>query len=153
MLIGVCTSQDSAITRKVTHSACGSPGSLRTARQLVRPDGTISPIPSQVVKLSSSTPISGMTPKAVKNTSAGIAIHPSDRPCRSAPDRAAPAWRTRRWRVVTCPMTSFMLVANCCGVMVSWNSLAMLSSSVSAAVGASAWSQDCAKTLALLDTS
>ena len=47
-------------------------------------------------------------------------------------------------------MTSFMLSANCWGVIDSWNSLAMLSSSVSAAVGLSAWSQDWAKILALL---
>jgi hypothetical protein len=47
-------------------------------------------------------------------------------------------------------MTWFMLEANCCGEMDSWKSLAMLSSSRSAAVGLRAWSQDWAKTLALL---
>ena len=50
-------------------------------------------------------------------------------------------------------MTWFMLVANCCGVIDSWKSLAMLSSSFSAAVGLRAWSQDWAKTLALLAVS
>jgi hypothetical protein len=50
-------------------------------------------------------------------------------------------------------MTAFMLDANCCGEMDSWNSWAMLSSSFSAAVGLSAWSQDWANVLALLETS
>ena len=49
-------------------------------------------------------------------------------------------------------MTRFMLSANCCGVIESWNSWEMLSSSFSAAVGLSAWSQDCGKLLALLAT-
>src|SRR5690606_36293535 len=48
------------------------------------------------------------------------------------------------------PMTAFMLSTNCCGEIDSWNSLAMLSSSTSAAVGLSAWSQDWANDLALL---
>jgi hypothetical protein len=43
------------------------------------------------------------------------------------------------------PITAFMLSANCCGEIDSWNSLAMLSSSVSAWVGLRAWSQDWAK--------
>lgn len=49
-------------------------------------------------------------------------------------------------------MTAFMFVAKSCGEIDSWNSLAMLSSSTSAAVGLSAWSHDWAKTLALLAT-
>ncbi len=87
MLIGVWNSQERAATWKVTHIACGSWGSLRTAFQLVRPDGTTSPIPSHVVKLRKSTPTRGMSPKAVKNTSAGTASHPSDRPCTLWTDR------------------------------------------------------------------
>ena len=51
------------------------------------------------------------------------------------------------------PMTAFMLSANCCGEIDSWNSLTMLSSNASAAVGLSAWSQDWAKVLALLAVS
>src|SRR5262245_23638043 len=46
-------------------------------------------------------------------------------------------------------MAWFMLSIHCCGLTCSWNSLAMLSSRVSAWVGLSAWSQDWAKTLAL----
>ena len=61
------------MTRKVTHSACGSPGSVSTGRQLVSPAGWIAPMPSHVVKLRSSTPSSGMTAKATKKTSAGSA--------------------------------------------------------------------------------
>ena len=53
---------------------------------------------------------------------------------------------------VICPMTPFMLSANCCGVIESWKSREMLSSSFSAAVGLSAWSHDCGKLLALLAT-
>ena len=54
MLIGVWNSQDRAISRKVTWIACGRPGIVESsARQLVRPDGWIVPMPSQVVKLSS----------------------------------------------------------------------------------------------------
>ncbi len=51
------------------------------------------------------------------------------------------------------PITAFMLSANCCGEIDSWNSLAMLSSSVSAAVGLSAWSHDWAKFFALAEVS
>lgn len=47
-------------------------------------------------------------------------------------------------------MTAFMLVANCSGVMESWNSLAMLSSRASAWVGGRAWSHHCAKLFASL---
>ena len=50
-------------------------------------------------------------------------------------------------------MTPFMLSTHCCGEICSWNSLAMLSSSVSAAVGLSAWSHDCANTLAFAEVS
>src|SRR3954465_1731058 len=49
-------------------------------------------------------------------------------------------------------MTLFMLSAYCWGEIANWKSLAMLSSSTSAAVGLSAWSQDWAKVLALLAT-
>src|SRR5262245_21980317 len=45
-------------------------------------------------------------------------------------------------------MTPFMLSIHCCGLICSWNSLAMLSSRVSATVGLRAWSQDWAKTFA-----
>ena len=75
MLNGVWTAQDAMITRNVTQTACGSPGSASTARQLVSPDGRMSPIPSQVVKLSASTPTTGTTAKPTKNTSAGAASH------------------------------------------------------------------------------
>ena len=81
MLIGVWNSQDRAMIRNVTRSAWGSPGSESTARQLVRPDGWMVPMPSQVVKLSSSTPTSGINPKTTKNASAGSASQLSDR-CR-----------------------------------------------------------------------
>ena len=67
--------------RNVTRSACGSPGSDSTARQLVSPDGWMVPMPSQVVKLSSSTPTSGINPNRTKNASAGSASQLSDR-CR-----------------------------------------------------------------------
>ncbi len=46
-----------------------------------------------------------------------------------------------------------MLSANCCGEIDSWKSLAMLSSSVSAWVGLSAWSQDWAKVFAFAEVS
>jgi hypothetical protein len=71
---GVCTAHDSTMTRNVTHRACGRPGSLSVAFQLVRPDGWISPIPSQVVKLNASTPTSGITPNPMNIASAGNAI-------------------------------------------------------------------------------
>ena len=87
MLIGVWNSQERTATWNVTHMACGRPGLVSVAFQLVRPDGTTSPIPSHVVKLSRSTPMSGMTPKAMKKTSAGTASHPSDRPCTLLADR------------------------------------------------------------------
>src|SRR5215467_9220015 len=45
-------------------------------------------------------------------------------------------------------MTPFMLSIHCCGLICNWNSLAMLSSRVSAAAGLNAWSHDWAKTLA-----
>ncbi|BFO16245.1 hypothetical protein SHKM778_26330 [Streptomyces sp. KM77-8] len=75
MLSGVCTIQDTAITRNVTHRACGSPGSVSTARQLVSPVGRMAPIPSQVVKLRAKTPRSGTTANPVKTSSAGAASH------------------------------------------------------------------------------
>lgn len=66
--------------RKVTHRACGSPGSLSVARQLVRPDGWIVPMPFQVVKLRARTPSSGMMPKATNHTNAGSAIQTTEPP-------------------------------------------------------------------------
>jgi hypothetical protein len=72
---GVLTAHDRIMTSNVTQSACGSPGFESSARQLVRPDGWIWPMPSQVVKLRASTPISGMTPNAMNIASAGSAIH------------------------------------------------------------------------------
>src|SRR6476619_8499196 len=81
MLIGVWNSQDRAMIRNVTGSACGSPGLDSTSRQLVSPDGWIVPMPSQVVKLSSSIPTSGIKPKITKKASAGSASQLSDR-CR-----------------------------------------------------------------------
>jgi hypothetical protein len=42
---------------------------------------------------------------------------------------------------------------HCWGLICSWNSLAMLSSSVSAEVGLSAWSQDCANSVAFEEVS
>ena len=116
MLIGVWNSQDSAMIRNVTRSAWGSPGSESTARQLVRPDGWMVPMPSQVVKLSSSTPTSGMTPKTTKNTSAGTASHL---------ERPLPPPLARRWAAArtaesaaqpkSLTVTAFRLVANCWG--------------------------------------
>src|SRR3954471_15031192 len=75
MLNGVWTAHDATITRNVTQTACGSPGSASTARQLVSPDAWISPIPSHVVKLSASTPMTGTTAKTTKNNRAGAASH------------------------------------------------------------------------------
>ena len=144
MLTGVWKAHDSAITRNVTQSECMSPGSSRTACQLSSPVSWISPRPSQVVKLSHRTPTSGTTAKATKNASAGRASHPSEPPRPFLP--GAPWRRSERAHL---PMTAFMFVANSCGVIDSWNSLAMLSSSTSAAVGLSAWSQDWANVLAL----
>ena len=80
--------------------------------------------------------------------------HPDEGAAPPAPRGRAP--RSRRGGRSDrrhCPMTWFMLEANCCGVIDSWKSLAMLSSSFSAAVGLRAWSQDWAKTLALLAVS
>ena len=51
------------------------------------------------------------------------------------------------------PIVPFILVIHCSDVMDSRNSLAMLSSSVSATVGDNAWSQDWAKFLAFDVTS
>src|SRR4051812_12735592 len=79
MLSGVCTSQDSAMIRNVTQSACGRPGSPSTDTQFANPAGVISPSPSQLVKLSASTPTSGTRPNAVKTASAGSTSQPSDR--------------------------------------------------------------------------
>src|SRR5690606_21537907 len=64
-----------------------------TSRQLVSPEKVISPMPSQVVKLSTSTPMSGTTPKATKNSSAGRASKGSTRSrvCGAAARRAEPA--------------------------------------------------------------
>src|SRR3954469_3682228 len=72
---GVWTAHDKTITSKVTHRACGRPGSDSVAFQLLSPDGWMAPMPSQVVKLNASTPTSGMTPKQTNMASAGSAIH------------------------------------------------------------------------------
>ncbi len=110
-------------------------------------------MPSHDVKLRNRTPTSGTTANATKTSRAGSAIQmrePLRLPrevARRVPGAAGGASRRH------CPMTWFMLEANCCGVIDSWKSLAMLSSSFSAAVGLRAWSQDWAKTLALLAVS
>src|SRR5688572_10176300 len=78
MEIGVCTTQDSAMIRKVTQIVCGSPGSVSVAFQLVKPDGWISPIPSHVVKLKARTPSRGTTPNARNIRNAGTAIHTTE---------------------------------------------------------------------------
>src|SRR4051812_37487243 len=72
--IGVCTNQDNAMIRKVTHSSWGSAGSVRTVFQLFSPSGWIWPMPSHWVKLRASTPSSGMIANATKMKSAGRAI-------------------------------------------------------------------------------
>ncbi len=69
----------------VTQSASGRPGSVSTSRQLSKPDGRMSPIPSQVVKLRPSTPISGITAKVRNMSSAGRTIQAIE-PCRTACD-------------------------------------------------------------------
>src|SRR4051812_5827052 len=92
MLNGVWTAQDATITRNVTQRACGSPGSVSTARQLSSPDGMMAPIPSHVVKLSANTPTSGMTAKPTKNTRAGAASH-----------GRMPLWSRRRARPARVP--------------------------------------------------
>src|SRR5262245_25312429 len=71
---GVCTSHEMAMISNVTHSACGSSGSDNSPPQLVGPDAWMAPRPSQVVKLSASTPSSGTRPKARNINSAGSAI-------------------------------------------------------------------------------
>src|SRR3954463_667965 len=72
---GVCTAHERIMISKVTQMACGRPASVSAAFQLVRPDGWIGAMPSQVVKLSATTPISGMTPNARNMRNAGRAIH------------------------------------------------------------------------------
>src|SRR5829696_2663061 len=89
-LSGVCTSHVSAMISKVTQSACGRPGSVRVARQLVRPDGLIAPIPSQVVKDRARTPRSGTTPNMTNMTRAGSAIQVMD-------DWRVPTGRVAPW--------------------------------------------------------
>ena len=109
---------------------------------------------------------------------AGLAAPPGEEPAGDEPedqeerqggqghpgDRAAPPdlpgtgpstgpRRSRRSGGRHLPITAFMLSANCCGLIDSWNSLAMLSSRASAWVGLSAWSHDCPKYLALLEVS
>jgi hypothetical protein len=73
-LNGVCTSHDRAMIRNVTQSACGRPGSVSTERQLAKPAGRITPMPSHDVKLRSRTPTSGTTANATKTSRAGTAI-------------------------------------------------------------------------------
>ena len=58
----------------VTQSAWGRPGSLRVERQLSRPAGFITPMPSHDVKLRSRTPTSGTTANATNTSRAGTAI-------------------------------------------------------------------------------
>ena len=155
---------------KVTHSAWGRPGSLSATCQLARPAGWIG---AEAVPVGEA-----QREHADQRDDAEHhehhqrrQRHPGDRTAppdaaepmpaaavacdgRSGHGHGSPADRERRrgqsnhW-----PMTAFMLSANCCGEIDSWNSLAMLSSSVSAAVGLSAWSQDWAKTFALLAVS
>ena len=106
-----------------------------------------------MVKLSASTPSSGITPNPMNTSNAGNAIHATAplRPLRRAGRLLHPdSGRSERRHL---PMTPFMLSTHCCGVICSWNSLAMLSSSVSAEVGGSAWSQDWAKALAFAEVS
>ena len=78
MLSGVWTAHERAMTTKVTQSACGRPGSVRTARQLSKPAGLITPMPSHDVKLRSRTPTSGRTANATKKSRAGSAIHATE---------------------------------------------------------------------------
>jgi hypothetical protein len=73
-LSGVWTAHERAMTTNVTQSECSRPGSARTARQLSKPAGWITPMPSQDVKLRSSTPTSGTTANATKTSRAGSAI-------------------------------------------------------------------------------
>jgi hypothetical protein len=74
MLSGVCTAHDRAMTTNVTKSACGRPGSVSSARQLSKPAGRITPMPSHDVKLRSRTPTSGTTANATNTSRAGSAI-------------------------------------------------------------------------------
>ena len=106
-----------------------------------------------MVKDSPTTPSSGTTPNATKTISAGNAIHAKEalRPEPATGEGIVGAGAGRS-KCGHCPMTPFMLSANCCGVTESWKSREMLSSSFSAAVGLSAWSHDCGKLLALLAT-
>src|SRR5215218_8569539 len=91
MLSGVWTAHDRAMTTNVTQIACGRPGSLRTARQLAKPAGRITPMPSQDVKLRAMTPSSGTTANATNTSRAGRAIQVNDplRPPRAVVGRVA----------------------------------------------------------------
>jgi hypothetical protein len=71
---GVCTAHDRAMTTNVTQSECSRPGSARTARQLSKPAGRITPMPSHDVKLRSRTNRSGTMANATKTSRAGSAI-------------------------------------------------------------------------------
>ena len=111
-------------------------------------------MPSQVVKLRNEHAEQRDDPEGDEEHQRRDTSHPSDGP-------APPAARGGRAPLATggrserghWPMTAFMLSANCCGVMRQLEQLGDVVSSTSAAVGLSAWSQDCAKTLALLATS
>ena len=152
--IGVCTSQENSITSKVTKSECSRLGSPRAPRQLLNPAGRIGPSPSHWVKLSASTPTRGTTAKHRKTARAGSAIQATG-PCCPARtsrrrERAGRGWGSLGGHV---PIVLFMLAANCAGLMLSWNSLPMLSSSAVAWAGGSAWSHDWANTEAWLEVS
>src|SRR5512132_302575 len=85
MLSGVCTAHDRAVTTNVTQSAWYRLGSVRTDRQLAKPAGRITPMPSHDVKLRSRTPTSGTTANATKMSRAGSAIQ-MRAPLRLPPD-------------------------------------------------------------------
>jgi hypothetical protein len=82
MLSGVCTAHDRAMTTNVTQSECSRPGSARTARQLSRPAGRITPMPSHDVKLRSRTNRRGTMANATKTSRAGSAIQVREEPLR-----------------------------------------------------------------------
>ena len=139
--------------RNVTLSACGSPGSVSTARQLVRPDGWIGA--DAVPGGEAEQQHADQRDQAEGDEERKRRQRQPARATAAAAPREARRRGLRRGGATRghLPMIAFMLSANCWGEIDIWNSLAMLSSSASAAVGLSAWSHDCAKTLALLETS
>ncbi len=91
-----------------------------------------------------------MMPNITKKTRAGM-HQPCERPAPPAGvDGLLAALDDGRSEGCHLPIVAFRAVANCSGLMDNWNNLAMLSSSTSAAVGLSAWSQDCTKLFASL---